>query len=314
MALARQANMVAAESPERAVAMAARALELADDSMCPTDPGQVEVHVLVALVRLQSGEDTSTLLEGCLAAAEELPPGHDRDAALVTALGGLGILHRVRGRLSEAESTQLQALRSSERVYGPQALGVADLLNDIGMTYKYVGRFSDAEASYRRAMDILQGIRPDHPDLASLLHNLAGVAHARGDFLAAEPLARQGLSQRAYVHGPDHPSVLEDQIALAAIVDGLGRPKEAAAMLETAIPRLERSLGPHHPQIGAALNNLAAIRARLGDLDAAVRLYERALDSKERNLGPASPALAISSCSRVHSTSWKGLWTRSTPT
>ena len=70
------------------------------------------------------------------------------------------------------------------------------------MTYKYVGRFAEADDAYGergRSSRRCQGTDPE--DLAALFHNLGGLAHARGDFEAAEPLARRAIEIRSQALG-----------------------------------------------------------------------------------------------------------------
>ncbi len=94
----------------------------------------------------------------------------------------------------------------------------ADALNALGMYLKYVGRFEEAQPLYDMALQIItQRLGSDHPDAAAILHNLAGLAHARGDYNAAEPLARRSLSILEANHGHEHLDVAADRAALAAI-------------------------------------------------------------------------------------------------
>src|SRR5438093_125331 len=67
----------------------------------------------------------------------------------------------------------------------------------------------------------------DDVALASVYHNLGGLEHARGNYEAAEPLARRSVELRELALGAKHPDVAADRAALAAIVDALGRDEEA---------------------------------------------------------------------------------------
>src|SRR5689334_8090831 len=55
-------------------------------------------------------------------------------------------------------------------------LELAGLLNGCGVAYKYSGRFEEAESVYQRALTLIeQSVGPDHPDAATLYHNLGGL-------------------------------------------------------------------------------------------------------------------------------------------
>ncbi len=76
-----------------------------------------------------------------------------------------------------------------------------------------------------RALDGLPD--PDPLTRAGLLHNLGGLAHARGDAAAGIPLAEQGLALRVAALGEEHPDVGRDLNALGALYHLAGRYRDA---------------------------------------------------------------------------------------
>jgi tetratricopeptide (TPR) repeat protein len=226
--------------------------------------------------------------------AEGLVLGPDRHRSLARALRPLGTAQRARGRYREAERTFTRALDHASRAFGPSSLEVAELHNDLGMTFKYVGRFVDAEAAYGNARTILEGLPDVDPeDLAALFHNLGGLAYARGDFESAEPLARRAVEIRSSSLGRRAPATLLDRSAHAAIVAGLGRSDEAEASIRELLGDLEVTLGPDHAEVAVALNNLAALLQARGALAEAETLYRRVIAIKEAALGDDSATLAV---------------------
>jgi tetratricopeptide (TPR) repeat protein len=226
--------------------------------------------------------------------AEGLVLGPDRHRSLARALRPLGTAQRARGRYREAERTFTRALDHASAAFGPSSLEVAELHNDLGMTFKYVGRFVDAEAAYGSARAILEGLPDVDPeDLAALFHNLGGLAYARGDFESAEPLARRAVEIRSSSLGRRAPATLLDRSAHAAIVAGLGRSDEAEASIRELLGDLEVTLGPDHAEVAVALNNLAALLQARGALPEAETLYRRVIAIKEAALGDDSPTLAV---------------------
>jgi tetratricopeptide (TPR) repeat protein len=182
---------------------------------------------------------------------------------------------------------------AATRAFGDDSLEVAELLNDLGMTFKYAGRFADAAAAYDGVRAILESRADTDPgDLATLFHNLGGLAHARGDLAAAEPLARRSVELRLELVDRRDLAALLDRSAHAAILDGLGRSAEAEATIRDLLPDLEAALGADHPEVGVALNNLAAIVGRRGDVDEAERIDRRVIAIREARFGPDSPTLA----------------------
>ncbi len=196
-----------------------------------------------------------------------------------------------KGRYREAAALFRQAAADAEAVLGPDAPQLAVILNNWGVVDKYSAHFDEARALYGRALAIAEA-GGDELRVASILHNLGGLEHARGTPARGEGFARRSVAIRTAVLGRDHPDTAADSAALAAIVDACGRPDEAEALLQEALGVFEQALGADHHEVAVTLNNLAAIHQRRGELDAAVDLYRRAVSIKERVLGPEHPETA----------------------
>jgi tetratricopeptide (TPR) repeat protein len=239
-------------------------------------------------------DEAERVAHQALGLAEQLGEGPDRHRCLARALRPLGTAERARGRYREAERTFTRALEHASAAFGSASIEVAELHNDLGMTFKYVGRFNEAEAAYDRARVILEGLPDVDPeDLAALFHNLGGLAHARGDFETAEPLARHAVEIRSRSLGRRAPATLIDRSAHAAILAGLGRSDEAEASLRELLGDLEVTVGPDHPEVAVALNNLAALLQARGAMAEAETLYRRVIAIKEAAFGDDSPTLAV---------------------
>jgi hypothetical protein len=59
------------------------------------------------------------------------------------------------------------------------------------------GRYREAEQCYRETLAIFRRVYgEEHPDVATIYHNLGGLTHARGRRAASEPFARQAVTIR----------------------------------------------------------------------------------------------------------------------
>ena len=236
----------------------------------------------------------------------------------------------VRGAYGEAVGLLEVVLADLEATAGPGSLQVARVLNELGVACKFAGRLDEAEAYYTRAVRLIEkheGSACD--DMATLLHNLGGLAHSRQRYTEGLGPARQGLALRQRLHGPDDVAVAADAAALAALLEGVGDNAEAerlyrralavfdaagetseAAMVRNglgsacqalerfdeaethylrALAQLEGQLGTDHPQLGHILNNLATLHRRRGEDTQARQLLSRAHDLLVRTLGPSHP-------------------------
>ena len=201
---------------------------------------------------------------------------------------------RDRAQYREAERLLLQGVALAEQGCQCCERRLCSFENELGILYKYAGRFDEAEHAYHRALAIASQANgsSDPAMLANLYHNLGGLEHARQHYAAAEPFARRAVAIRESLLGPGHPEVAADLAALAPVLDGEGKRQEAAAMMFRALGILEHAYGPDNCQLPVTLNNLAALRYREGNRTDALDLYRRALAIKERCLGSEHPDVA----------------------
>jgi tetratricopeptide (TPR) repeat protein len=200
---------------------------------------------------------------------------------------------REAGDYWHAEKLARRAIRITRRS-GAGSAELAACFNELGMIGKYSGRFTEAEAAYLQAMAILKR-RGEiaSANVASLLHNLAGLAHAKGEPATAEPLARRGLALRQALPNPHPRSLAEDRAALAAILVDLGRLSEAGEILGDVLGSYEQTYGPVHYEIAVTLHNLGSLQFRQRDWALARQTLLRASAMKAAVLGPHHPDIAI---------------------
>ena len=196
-----------------------------------------------------------------------------------------GSVWRCRGFLGEAEAACRRALALAEAHLPADDALIAETLNSLGVVHKFQGRYDDAEPLYRRALVIVKTAGADD-DEATLLHNLGGLAHARGDFATGEPLARRSVELREAAHGADHPTTAADRAAWGALLEGLGRLDDAQRAYTEALAVFEARLGPRSLEAASALSALGAVHHARGDYEDAERAYRRSIDIREQTLGP----------------------------
>jgi tetratricopeptide (TPR) repeat protein len=193
------------------------------------------------------------------------------------------------GDFSAAGSILRRLLRKATAQRLP-AIVRAAIHNQLGILAKATGQYARARRHYAVALPIVRR-HPRNPwvELADLYHNLGGLAHARGDFVVGEPLARKAIALRARRHGPRAIVTWLDRAAHAALLDGLGRHAEAAKVYRAVLPVYRRHFGPRHYEIAVTLNNLGCSCARMGNTGEAIRHLRRSAELKARLFGPRSP-------------------------
>jgi tetratricopeptide (TPR) repeat protein len=168
--------------------------------------------------------------------------------------------------------------------------------NELGIVYKYLGKFGKARNCYRSALfycdSCLTG-SARYELLANLYHNLGGLEHAQRRFRRAEGFARKSVKWRLRVRPRNAVAITADRVALAAILDGLGKFEESRGIYLGALKVYRREFGESHREIGLVLNNLAAVYQRTGRVAPAEKMYRAALKMKVETLGGKHPDVGV---------------------
>jgi tetratricopeptide (TPR) repeat protein len=309
------------EAPDRGLAQAASAeataLGLRDQALAALDAGDPQAALGVAgqglavleEAGLRGGADEAALLvalaeieealgrfgdaRGTIAAAVALlsyaePDVGDDDTLMLwcQAQERLAGLERLAGDFAVAAGRLRAVADRASAALGEASLPVA-AANALGVVYKYASDFDAAEAAYRRAVAAARGLADPDPLIeAGLLHNLGGLAHARGDAADGIPLAERGAALRAEALGPDHPDVARDLNALGALYHLAGRLGDAARAYRRALAVFEDRYGPGHFEVAMTCANLAVLHGDQGDFAQAEALHRRSLRIFVATLGP----------------------------
>jgi len=243
-------------------------------------------------------KDAIPLLERALAIREgTLGEKETRDVALL--VGRLGYLNVETGDWTRARESLERAIAIRERLEGPQSLGVASFLMDLGDLARQEGKLDEALEHETRALEIRRRmLGEDHPDIAFSLQCLGMVHVARREHADATDCLERALDIRRRHLGEDHPHVGSTLAWLARAVDGQGDIDRARDLAQQALEIRERTQGPDHPFVAYSLDHLASIALRQGDAAGSRKHAERSLRILENALGPDHPDV-LSALTRV---------------
>ena len=177
----------------------------------------------------------------------------------------------------------------------------AELLGSAGVSHRRLEHYDQAAASYREALAIQRGLLgPNHPEVGTLLNNLAVVMNSTGKFDEAEALNREAMLVRQIALGKDHPYVANSMVNLAVTLEAKGNWQAAADLYEQAASIVRASLGPNHPRLAQILRNwgvLLANQSRTGEalplLREALRIRRAAFKEESRDVADALTTLAF---------------------
>ena len=274
---------------------------LALDLLSPTEipsPARVAERVSVLRTLAQFASDLANHSEAqrrcdeALALLGRIEPGGIRDEWCVAILVHKGNSQRLAARYDESALTLTDALALSEQLpnSAPARFGP---LNALGILARDRGCYEEAAIYYHRALRLLvTRAEANAPELASIYHNLAGLAHVQGQFAEAELPAREAVRLRREARPSDPSGLAADLSVLGAVLTGQERFGEAAAILSEALALWRSRYGSRHYEVGVQLHNLAAIQQARGDYSSAETTLAEALEIKRAVLGDCHPEIA----------------------
>ena len=212
----------------------------------------------------------------------------------------LGAVHRY----PEAEAAMRQAIALAQLPGSP--MRVAQPIQGLGLLSNDQGRYADAVAAYRQAIEVLPRspsgeIQAQAVYFDQLAYNLALLGNAR----EAEPIARQAIeiAERSRVGAPlERPSA---RLTHAQVLRELGRDREALVEATTAVDAVATSLGKRSERYGEALGAQGDILVGLGRYAEAEAVLARACDIAAFTRGDADAEVAW--CGVAHGAALLGL-------
>ena len=212
------ADLYRAGKYQRAVVVAKKALEIAQETMGPDHPS-------VATSLNNIGELYN--IQGQYAEAEPL---HKR--ALAIREKALGPDHPDVGQsLSSLAKLYLNRIEHGS----PDYLKMVTTLNNRAMLYNFRKKYDLAEPLFKHVLAIIEKAEgPDHPNAGATLNRLALLYQNQGQYDLAEPLYKRALAIREKALGPFHPDV-------AIILNNIGELYRIQGDLERAEPFFQRA-------------------------------------------------------------------------
>lgn len=136
---------------------------------------------------------------------------------------------------------------------------MAQVRSTLALIRMGAGRYADAEAEIRLAMDILvKAMGPDHPALVRPFINLAVIERHLGGLSEAEATLKTARTIAERRLGPAHPRTVEVLTEYATLLKSAGRKREAGS-LEKLVKSAQAEQKDGHP--GQYTVDVAELRA-----------------------------------------------------
>jgi tetratricopeptide (TPR) repeat protein len=208
----------------------------------------------------------------------------DVDAQLATVI-------RERGRDEDHEEA-LALLGSALAIYRESSEEhlVINTIISISSSLFALDRAAEAGAALEEALaDAKRVFGPDHPDVGTIMTQLARVRATESRHEEAVALLEQ--AEQLYVRsaGADHPNRVGIANGLGLELEELGRYDEAIAKLQQALEIARRILPEDHPEVHRVGQNLANALRRAGRPSEALALHQGIVDARTARRGRTDP-------------------------
>ncbi|HVP12319.1 MAG TPA: tetratricopeptide repeat protein [Phycisphaerae bacterium] len=285
MAEARRADQEAAAARQQA-AIAESVSKLMHDVLARANRGA------------EGGNPDVRVREVLDAAAQELDRGQggyepEVEAAVCATIGQT---YRALGLYDQAETYLRSALARRQALFGREDLGVAEVLEDLGLLLMDKGQnhIAQAQPLLEEALAVRRKLLgEDHPAVAAAMHNLGTALVTATDAEHAEPVLQQALALRRKIFGDEDLTVADTLGSLATVAMIKGEWESAEGMLREALAIRRRSLGTEHLDIAGNLNQLGDLLSYRDDLTGAESFFREALAMYRQLLGEDHPLVGM---------------------
>jgi tetratricopeptide (TPR) repeat protein/CHAT domain-containing protein len=164
-------------------------------------------------------------------------------------------------------------------------------------------KFAESKEAYQEVLSFKEKtLGPEHPEVATIVNNLAFLNKSTGEYKKARLLYERALSIDEKTYGHDHPQVAKRLSNLALLYHAMGEYNKAKPLYERALAIDEKVYGDNHPDVAKNMNNLAELHCDLSEYGKAKPLYERALNIYKKVYGPAQSEVAtvLSNLARLY--------------
>jgi WD40 repeat protein/CHAT domain-containing protein/tetratricopeptide (TPR) repeat protein len=196
------------------------------------------------------------------------------------------------GQYREALSKAQQDLMLTQQD-GEDHLHVSRSLSLLGELNSALGRYTEAEKHYMRALKIrTNALSRNHLDMAEILNNVGDLYYIQARYKAAEVHHHRALAIREQVLNHDHPDVAQSLASLASAIMAQGRYGDVEWLLERSLSIRERVQGSGRADTAQSLNLLGILRNGQGRYADAEKLLDQAIAVVEQYVGSDHPKLA----------------------
>ena len=183
-----------------------------------------------------------------------------------------------------------RAAASIEGKFDKQPLVEASIRQTIGMTYRDLGLYREAQPQLEKALSLRRRLLgEDHPDTLASMGDLAVLYRDESKPAQAESVLTRVLDIQRRVLGVERPETLETAHELAQVYEEEGKTAQAAPLLTETVKARRRILGEDNPDTALSVVELGGLYQSQGKYADAERAMTKALAVQRRVRGDDHP-------------------------
>lgn len=209
-----------------------------------------------------------------------------------TVMFALASLYLDTGKSVEAETLMKQALILRKQAAFSQSLALGALYEGLGRSLYQQGKWDEAEATYKLAIESTDKKPENSRDLAFTCGSLAAVYQAQGRFVDARKLLEDSIAILKDTDGSASTNVANAYCKYAELAIAQGQYNEAESYARKALSIHEKLNGEEHTNVAADMEILIDVFRNQGKYSAAEALGKRCIEIFAKALGRDSSKTA----------------------
>ena len=180
----------------------------------------------------------------------------------------LGIIHRYKKNLHEAQNCHEKAVKLGRQIFSPKENGrLAAFLENLAIVYNRLGKFKKARQVYEEALELVKKEYGSHDQrYARLLNDISTNFYSLGEYHESVEVLLQALSIHEEIHGDFHPNVAQTLFCLGFTYRAKGDLQESLQMLLRSLKIMRQYYGDEHYHVGEVLHDLSNTQRELNML------------------------------------------------
>lgn len=208
----------------------------------------------------------------------------EKDGHLIGATMNLAEILKVLGDNKEAEQMYLKGFALSQEIFPENSIHVIDSLNYLGMFYRHIGEYQNAQTFLTKAADKAKVAYDDNSWLKGyFISNAASLQAKNQDYDSAYASITQALAIYADIFKRPNAYELSARLLLGEVLNGLDRSEEALTHLQHNLELQQREYPDNLRMVTRYKSAIGEALSRLGNFQQAETLLTESITFLEEN-------------------------------